>query len=113
MEQTKITIAEKKLSGSSELRSVNAFDILDQDINFLNQFQSRIGSKHNAQLGSKKGTKESAVVESQMLHNIEIMTELLSKAVLWDEDVYSPLQYGMLKDNYDITIIVEPKDKVS
>ena len=112
MEQTNITIAEKKLSGS-DVRSVNAFDIIDQDINFLSQFQTRLGSKHNAQLGSKKGTKESDAVEAQMLHNIEIMQELLSKAVLWGEDIYSPFKYSMLKDNYDITIIIEPKDKVS
>ena len=110
MEQTKITIAEKKLSGS-DVRTVNAFDILDQDIHFLKQFQSRLGSKHNAQLDSKKGNKETAVVESQMLHNIEIMTELLSKAVLWGEDIQSPLQLKMLRKNYDITIIIE--DKVS
>ena len=112
MEQTNIIIAEKKLSGS-DVRTVNAFDIIDQDIHFLQQFQTRLGSKHNAQLDSKKGNKETAVVESQMLHNIEVMSELLSKAVLWEEDIYSPLKYDMLKDNYDITIIIEPKGKVS
>jgi len=110
MKQTNITIAEKKLSGS-DVRTVNAFDIIDQDIHFLQQFQTRLGSKHNAQLDSKKGNKETAVVEAQMLHNIEIMTELLSKAVLWGEDIQSPLQLKMLRKNYDITIIIE--DKVS
>lgn len=104
-----VEIAEKRLAGK-EMYVVNAYDILDNDVKFLSEFQRRFGSSSNVSLDAKKGNKEGDAVIAQMKKDIDVACEFLSKAVQYNEDHKSPLQYGTLKSCFDIRIVIEPKN---